>query len=189
LKAHHQESQGLTKEALFALIPFLPSRPSERGLENCMRATGKLILEEGHGTPQLNHILQIVVHFLTVYFEYNKHFVQNITTSLSRLGLSPNRSIESWALSLSLCDLLLKWEIKRLDFKADSAVRDRSNLGASSKELYRLLTQDSDFGSPEAKKSKFDSAVEDKKFIISAQDDRFKNLNFLCIFWIHKSYS
>jgi hypothetical protein len=91
LKAHHQESQGLTKEALFALIPFLPSRPSERGLENCMRATGKLILEEGHGTPQLNHILQIVVHLPTVYFEYNKHFVQNITTSLSRLGLSPNR--------------------------------------------------------------------------------------------------
>ena len=175
LKAYHRESQDLIKEALAALIPFLPSCLSGHELENCMRGTGKLILEEGHGTPQLNHILQIVVLFPTVYFEYNKHFIPSITTSLGRLGLSPNRSIESWALSLSLCDLLLKWEIKRLDFKADSAVRDRSKLCTSSKELYRL-TQDSDVGSPEAKKLKFDSNVEDKKFIIYAQDDHFKNL-------------
>ncbi len=175
LKAYHQESQDLTKEALVALIPFLPSRLGEHELENCMRATGRLILEEGHGTPQLNHILQIVVHFPTVYFDQTMHFAHSITTSLSRLGLSLNQSIESWALSLSLCDLLLKWEIKRLDFKADNAVRDRSKLGTSSKELFRM-TQDSDVGSPEAKKLKFDSGAEDNKFINSAQDDRSKNL-------------
>lgn len=169
LKAYHREAQDLTKEALVALIPCLPTRLNGHELESCMRDTGKIILDEVHGILQLTHVLQIIVHFPNVYFEYNKYFVHIITASLSRLGLSPNRTIESWALSLSLCDLLLKWEAKRLDFAASS------NPNTASKEVCKP-SQDSDVGSPQAKKLKLDCDAEDKKYVSSTQADHFKNL-------------
>jgi hypothetical protein len=178
LKAYHRESQDLTTEALAALIPCLPTRLNEHELENCMKDTGKIILDERHGILQLTHILQIIVHFPNVYFEYNKYFVNIITGSLSRLGLSQNRTIESWALSLSLCDLLLKWEAKRLDFIAAGAVRHSSMRNTASKEVCKP-TQDSDIGSPQAKKLKLVSDIVDKKYVSPTQVNHFKD-------WVRK---
>lgn len=151
LKSYQQESKDLIKEALGALIPSLPARLSEQEFDKCMRDTAKIIIEEGHGTPQLAHMLQIVVHNPDVFFDHRKYFLHCIINSLNRLGLTPNCSIESRALSLSLCDLLLKWEKRSQVCKADSIPYDRCDINTA--DGYKLALASS-FAPPEAKKLK-----------------------------------
>jgi hypothetical protein len=79
---------------------------------------------------------------------------------------------------LSLCDLLLKWEAKRLDFIAAGAVRHSSMRNTASKEVCKP-TQDSDIGSPQAKKLKLVSDIVDKKYVSPTQVNHFKD-------WVRK---
>lgn len=109
LKAYQQESKDLIKEAIGILMPSLSARLTEKEFDKCIRDTSKVMIDEGHGTPQLIHMLQIIVHNPDVFFSHRRHFIQLMIRSLSRLGLSPNCSAESKALSLSLCDLILNW--------------------------------------------------------------------------------
>lgn len=56
LKAHGQEARHVVRHALNILTPAVPQR-MEDGHAQLAQFAKKLIVEEGHSTPQLIHIL------------------------------------------------------------------------------------------------------------------------------------
>jgi hypothetical protein len=110
LKSYQQEAKDLVRQALEILIPCLSKRLSAEDFDKCMKDTRKVMYEEGHGTPQLIHMLHIVVRHPVVFYGHRQLFVQLMANSLARLALAPNSQVENRALSLSICDLLFTWE-------------------------------------------------------------------------------
>jgi len=108
-KSYQQEAKDLVRQSLEILVPCLTIRLTPDEFDQCMKDTRKVMYEEGHGTPQLIHMLQIVVRHPDVFFGHRHLFVQLMANSLHRLGLAPNSQIENRALALSICDLLFKW--------------------------------------------------------------------------------
>jgi len=110
LRAHQQDSKELVRSALDILLPALPRRLQTEDFQKAMKYTNKIIYEEGNSVPQLAHIWQTITRHPSIFFFHRHHFVPHMVNSLNKLGLPPNSPQENRDLSLSLVELILKWE-------------------------------------------------------------------------------
>ena len=81
--------------------------------------TKKIIVEEGHTTAQLVHILQLVVRHYKVYYPVRHHLIQHMITSIQRLGLGSNATLEQKKLAVDLSEVIVKWEVQRIKDEQD----------------------------------------------------------------------
>lgn len=146
LKAHAVEARSVVKQALEVLTPAMPLR-MEDGNTMLAHWTKKIIVEEFHSMQQLFHILQLLVRHYKVYYPVRHHLVQQMINSISRLGFSPNATIEYRKLSVELAEVIIKWELQRIkDENDESNFDDDTPLGemklAASGALKRTLSED-----------------------------------------------
>ncbi len=113
LRSHQQEGKELIKNALDVLVPCLPERLPEEDLKNVIEQTCQLLLEEGNSTPQLAHICQTIVSSPNTFFSCRSRIVGYLISSLHRLGLPQNSSLESRSLVVDLVCMLLSWDEKQ----------------------------------------------------------------------------
>ncbi|EAT34853.1 AAEL012951-PA, partial [Aedes aegypti] len=118
LKAHAVEARTVVKQALEVLTPAMPLR-MEDGNTMLTHWTKKIIVEEGHSMQQLFHILQLLVRHFKVYYPVRHHLVQQIITSMQRLGFTVNATIDYRKLSVELAEVIIKWEVQRIKEETD----------------------------------------------------------------------
>lgn len=68
---------------------------------------------------QLHHILQVIVRHHKVYFPVRHQLVQQMISSMNRLGFSPNGSIDYRKLAVELAEVVVKWELQRIKEDSD----------------------------------------------------------------------
>lgn len=118
LKAHAVEARHVVRQALEVLTPAMPLR-MEDGNQMLTHWTKKIILEEGHSMQQLHHILQLIVRHHKVYYPVRHQLVQQMISSMNRLGFSPNGSIDYRKLAVELAEVVIKWELQRIKEETD----------------------------------------------------------------------
>jgi transformation/transcription domain-associated protein len=118
LKAHAVDARSLVRQALEIITPALPFRMDD-GNQMLTHWTRKIILEEGHSMQQLNHILQLIVRHYKVYYPVRHQLVQQMISSMNRLGFSPNSSVDYRKLAVELAEVVIKWELQRIREETD----------------------------------------------------------------------
>ncbi|KAJ3100237.1 hypothetical protein HDU97_002421, partial [Phlyctochytrium planicorne] len=118
LRAHQLEGRMLVKQALDILIPVLPRRipvtANDSRVPLWVRWTRKIIVEDGHSISQLLTIYQLIIRHADLFYKTKTHFIPQIVSSLSKLGLSPNSTPETKTLTVDLAELILQWDKKML---------------------------------------------------------------------------
>jgi hypothetical protein len=99
--------------ALDTLVPVLPKRLRSDDFVKAMKWTKKIIYEEGHSLPQLAHVWHLVVRHGDLFYPFRSHFVSQIVSTISRLGLSPNCPLEHRQIALACVEMLISWEYIR----------------------------------------------------------------------------
>jgi transformation/transcription domain-associated protein len=123
LKAHAVDARNLVRQALEVITPAMPLR-MEDGNQMLTHWTRKIILEEGHSMQQLHHILQLIVRHHKVYYPVRQQLVQQMVSSMNRLGFSPNSSIDYRKLAVELAEVIIKWELQRIKEESDGTYDD-----------------------------------------------------------------
>lgn len=118
LRAHQSEARALVKQALDIIAPVLPKRINNTADSpknpTWARWTQRVLVEDGHSGSQLVNVYQLLVRHPDLFYESREHFLPQIVTTLSKLGLVQNASVESRALTINLAELILKWERRRI---------------------------------------------------------------------------
>lgn len=73
---------------------------------------------------QLYHILQLLVRHYKVYYPVRHHLIQQMITSMHRLGFSPNATIDYRKLAVELAEVIIKWELQRIKDESDGTSFD-----------------------------------------------------------------
>lgn len=123
LKAHAVDARNLVRQALEVITPAMPLR-MEDGNQMLTHWTRKIIIEEGHSMQQLHHILQLIVRHFKVYYPVRHHLVQQMISSMNRLGFSPNSSIDYRKLAVELAEVVIKWELQRIREESGGSMDD-----------------------------------------------------------------
>lgn len=115
LRACQTESRALVKQALDVLMPALPNRlpQEEQKIPMWVRYTKKILVEEGHSLPHLIHIFHLFVRHPNLFYPSRAQFVPQMVSSLQRLGLPANTSLENRRLAVDLAGLVIEWENRR----------------------------------------------------------------------------
>ncbi|KAI8605964.1 hypothetical protein EDD21DRAFT_315697 [Dissophora ornata] len=118
LRAHQSEAKALVKQALDIVAPVLPKRivmtaDSPRN-PTWARWTQRVLVEDGHSGSQLMNVYQLLVRHPDLFYESREHFLPQIVTTLSKLGLVQNSGMDSRTLTINLAELILKWERRRI---------------------------------------------------------------------------
>ena len=114
LRSHQQETRDVVNTALDILIPVLSSKLSPDNYSRAMKATINILFEEGNIVPQLSHLWHIIVRHKHVFSRNSDRLIPHLVSSLHKLGLPINSSIENRELSLSLIELALEWDQVKL---------------------------------------------------------------------------
>lgn len=110
LRFYQQEGKDLIRIALNLLVSALPKKLDKTGFKTAIDNTYQVMFEEGNSVPQLAHVWYIVVHHPDIFSHRRSELARYMISSLNRLGLPPNSLAENRILSLSIVDLVLKWE-------------------------------------------------------------------------------
>ncbi|KAJ3191208.1 hypothetical protein HK101_007980 [Irineochytrium annulatum] len=114
LRAHQAEGRVLVKQALDILIPVLPRRitttANDSRIPTWVRWTRKIIVEEGNTSSQLVTIYQLLIRHADLFYKSKDHFIPQIVSSVTKLGLLPTATAETKALTIELGELVLAWE-------------------------------------------------------------------------------
>ncbi|KFM69694.1 Transformation/transcription domain-associated protein, partial [Stegodyphus mimosarum] len=113
LKAHATEVRGIVRQALKILTPKIPERMDDNN-NMLMHWTKKIIVEEGHSISQLVHILNLLVDHYKVYYPVRHQMIHYIITSADQLAFRGNAHLEHKQLAVDLTEIIIKWEIMRL---------------------------------------------------------------------------
>ena len=118
LRAHQSEAKALVKQALDIVAPVLPRRivnstDSPRN-PTWARWTQRVLVEDGYSGSQLMNVYQLLVRHPDLFYDSREHFLPQIVTTLSKLGLVQNAGMDSRTLTINLAELILKWERRRI---------------------------------------------------------------------------
>ncbi|EDV27262.1 uncharacterized protein TRIADDRAFT_23101 [Trichoplax adhaerens] len=113
LKAHALEAKAVVRHALDILTPAMPAR-MEDGNTLLAHWTKKIIVEDGHITAQLVHILYLVVRHQKVYYSVRHLLVQHMINAMQKLGFPHNSTIDHRKLATDLAEVIIKWELRRV---------------------------------------------------------------------------
>ncbi|KAK5808732.1 hypothetical protein F5H01DRAFT_281683, partial [Linnemannia elongata] len=118
LRAHQSEARALVKQALDIIAPVLPKRivmtADSPKNPTWARWTQRVLVEDGHSGSQLVNVYQLIVRHPDLFYESREHFLPQIVTTLSKLGLVQTAGVESRTLTINLAELILKWERRRI---------------------------------------------------------------------------
>ncbi|KAF9958937.1 hypothetical protein BGZ72_010618 [Mortierella alpina] len=118
LRAHQSEARALVKQALDIIAPVLPKRivntADSPKNPTWARWTQRVLVEDGYSGPQLVNVYQLLVRHPDLFYESREHFLPQIVSTLSKLGLVQSSLVESRALTISLAELILNWERRRI---------------------------------------------------------------------------
>ncbi|KAI7824749.1 FAT domain-containing protein, partial [Gamsiella multidivaricata] len=136
LRAHQSEAKALVKQALDIVAPVLPKRivmtADSPKNPTWARWTQRVLVEDGHSGSQLMNVYQLLVRHPDLFYESREHFLPQIVTTLSKLGLVQNAGMESRTLTINLAELILKWERRRIsEAKSSMEVDTPANREAS----------------------------------------------------------
>lgn len=148
LRAHQPEGRALVRQALDTMIRVLPMRfastPSESSvIPVWIQWIRKVLVDDGHNVTQLVTIYQLIIRHATLFYDSREHFVPQIISSLSKLGLSSNSTVDTRLLTLELGELILKWEDQeqenatemKVDSETDGALASSAAATNSYKEV------------------------------------------------------
>jgi hypothetical protein len=143
LRSHQQETHDVVKTALDILIPALSSKLSSDDYSNAMKETIKILFEEGNSVPQLSHIFGTIVRHRKTFSRYKNKFMPHLVSSINKLGLPMNSSVENRELSLTLIELALDWNNEMSDFDGNPTQlildEEVSNTSSESSFLFKGL--------------------------------------------------
>ena len=114
LRTYQVEHRELITMALDTLVPALPRRLKYEDFVKAMKWTKKIIFEEGHSLPQLIHVWHLIIRHASLFYPFRSHFVPQMVSSISRLGLPPNCPVEHRHIALGCAEVLVGWEHFRL---------------------------------------------------------------------------
>ncbi|KAG0235555.1 hypothetical protein B0O80DRAFT_498171 [Mortierella sp. GBAus27b] len=118
LRAHQSEAKALVKQALDIVAPVLPKRIANASdppkNPTWARWTQRVLVEDGYSGSQLMNVYQLLVRHPDLFYESREHFLPQIVTTLSKLGLVQNAGMDSRTLTINLAELILKWERRRI---------------------------------------------------------------------------
>lgn len=131
LRSYQNEYRELVHVALDTLVPALPKRLRSDDFVKAMKWTKKIIFEEGHVLSQLAHVWHLVIRHADLFYPFRSHFISQIISTISRLGLSPNCPVEHRKIALGCVEILIGWEFirqkkKELRVKYESKERENS---------------------------------------------------------------
>lgn len=142
LRACQPEGRELVHQALDILTPALPRRlshnPSDHKFPIWIRYTKKVLLEEGHNTNNVIHILHLIARHQELFFIARSQFVLPIASSLSRIGLVPACPVENRRLCLDIIYVILKWERISREYENLDNITDNSNRKRAREDLQRI---------------------------------------------------
>eukprot|EP00898_Chlorokybus_atmophyticus_P003741 jgi/Chlat1/4368/Chrsp29S04524 len=131
LRMCQPEAKSLVKQALDTLMPALPNRlqlQQDQKIPLWIRYTKKTLVEEGHSLPHLIHLWQLLVRHSHLFYSSRAQFVNQMITSLSRLGLPQNSPLENRKLAIDLSGLVIKWEKTRIATENNAATDEAAGL-------------------------------------------------------------
>lgn len=111
LRCHHQEAKELAYIAMDLLIPSLSKRLSLDHYANIFQYTIKILYEEGNSIQSLSHVCHIIVRHETTFYSHRDQIIPHLVVALNKIGLPINSSVENRVLSISMVDMLLRWEV------------------------------------------------------------------------------
>jgi hypothetical protein len=137
LRTHQNEFKDLVSVALDTLVPALPKRLRQEDFVKAMKWTKKVVFEEGHSLPQLIHVWNLIVRHAALFYPFRSHFVPQMVSSISRLGLPPNCPVDHRQVAVGCAEVLIGWEYirqQKLELKGGSGSADSKPSDHSDKE-------------------------------------------------------
>lgn len=126
LRAYQIETKDVVDVALDILIPVLAAKLTRHEYAKAIKATVQILFEDGNSLPQLTHLWHIILRHKHSFVNFRGMFMPHLTSSLNKLGLPMNASLENRELALFLVDLAVEWDT----LKGDSGTQN-SNSGES----------------------------------------------------------
>lgn len=117
LKVKETEGRALYRKAINILASSLPIRdpPPKPGTpSNWAITTKKVLMEEGHTTPQLMSICELIVGQPDLFYDTRDMFVSLMANSLTKLGFTPAATSEMKKLTIDIVELIFRWERRRM---------------------------------------------------------------------------
>lgn len=136
IRAHQPEGKEIIRAALDLLVPAMEKRLPGNERKKSIEFTNRIMFEEVNSIPQLAHIWNIVVSHDENFYSNRNQFVRYMINSLTRLGLPPNAPPENRSLSVSVVELVLRWNKMQIGGDEDShestSDRKRQSMGSTS---------------------------------------------------------
>lgn len=127
LKVKETEGRALYRKAINILASSLPLRdpPPRPGLpSNWALTTKKVLMEEGHTTPQLMSICELIVGQPDLFYDTREMFVSLMANSLTKLGFTPAATADMKKLTIDIVELIFRWERRRITGTPSGTVED-----------------------------------------------------------------
>lgn len=116
LRLFNQEVKVLQKVALDVLTPMLPVRLSagEGRMPHWIKFTRKIVGDESQNPAHLIQIWQFMVRHPKLFYPYRHMFINNMGSSISKLGSPQPQSMDQKKVAIDLIELIFDWEQIRI---------------------------------------------------------------------------
>jgi hypothetical protein len=132
LRAYQIETKDVVNVALDILIPVLVAKLTTHEYANAIKGTVQILFEEGNSLPQLSHLWHIILRHKHSFVNFRGMLLPHLTSSLNKLGLPMNASLENRELALFLVDLAVEWDTLKGDSGTQNSDSGESLIQASS---------------------------------------------------------
>lgn len=175
LRLFNQEVKVLQKVALDVLTPMLPSRlnAGEGRMPHWIKFTRKIVGDESQNPAHLIQIWQFMVRHPKLFYPYRHMFINNMGSSISKLGSPQPQSMDQKKVAIDLIELIFDWEQIRIqggDVHSDAP----SANSLTQEEIGSRRSRDEDFanmdiGEPGISRRRMEDSVLSSDNVPSAQ--------------------
>ena len=175
LRLFNQEVKVLQKVALDVLTPMLPVRLSagDGKMPPWIKYTRKIVGDESQSPAHLIQIWQFMVRHPKLFYPYRHIFINNMGSSISKLGVPQPQSMDQKKVAIDLIELIFDWEQIRIqggDVHSDTP----SAPALTQEEIGSRRSRDEDFanmdiGEPGISRRRIDESVVSSDVVPSAQ--------------------
>lgn len=125
LRTHQTDSRHLVRQALDILAPVMEDRMVDADSPiSWLKWPRRVISEDGFNVTQVLNVYQFIVQHPDIFFIAREHFISNIITAMGKLTILANPAVENQVLAIELAELILKWERKADELKANGDTAD-----------------------------------------------------------------
>lgn len=116
LKSKETEARAIYRRAVDVMASCLPVQDpaAEGGVPHWAYVAKMVLVEEGHTTPQLVAICELIVTHGDLFYGCRDLFVGLMANSLTKLGFVPGATPEMKKLTIDIVELIFRWERRRM---------------------------------------------------------------------------